>query len=197
MKKIFLAVLFINLGIFSGFAQVGSGPVQWGVKGGVNFANITGDDLDDVQSKTDFHAGLLTEIPVNERFSVQPELLYSRQGFKVADNEYGKAKYNIQYIQVPVLLKAYLLRGLNIHAGPQIGFNVHEDFEYDTRWGSGSEDTSDSKIKDIDFDIAAGLGYKFDGGLFVYFRYNYGITKLLDDFDAHNAVFQIGAGIML
>lgn len=56
--------------------------IRFGVKGGVNFATVTGDDFDSPDSRTSFHVGLLGEFPVTEMFSVQAEALYSGQGFE-------------------------------------------------------------------------------------------------------------------
>src|SRR5699024_12253196 len=68
-------------------------------------------------------------------------------------------------------------------------------FPYTTLFRS-SIDTSDSDVKDLDFGVAAGLGYKFDNGFYLQARYNYGITKIIEDADVHNSVFQAGIGIV-
>lgn len=196
MKKLILTSIILLFGVCYMNAQINSDEVQWGAKAGANFSSVTGDDVKKAKSIVDFNIGLLAEVPLSEQISLQPEVLYSRQGFKISENDFGKATYNLDYIQVPVLVKVYLAEGLNIHAGPQIGFNIHEDMDIETDWGDVNIDTEDSDVKDISFDVAAGLEYKFDGGFFVNARYNYGITKLADDFDAHNSVFQIGGGFM-
>ena len=48
----------------------------FGVKAGLNLASIGGDDAGDAKTRSSFHIGGLVEIPVSEKFSVQPELLY-------------------------------------------------------------------------------------------------------------------------
>ena len=81
MKKILLAaVLFIatTTAIQAQFIQIG-------VKGGVNFANQTGgSDFEgisvDKEGITSYHAGLVAELKLLEKFSIQPELLYTTQG---------------------------------------------------------------------------------------------------------------------
>jgi len=196
MNKLILVSVFVIGSVFSMNAQADSGIAQVGLKGGANFATVMGDDFDSPDSRVGFYAGLMAEIPFSERFSVQPELLYSQQGFKINESEWGDAKYRINYIQIPILAKVYLVKGLNIQVGPQLGFNVHEDIHFDTDMGDGSIDTSDSDVKDLDFGVAAGLGYKFDNGFYLQARYNYGITKIIEDADVHNSVFQAGIGFM-
>lgn len=196
MKKfVFTSVLFLA-GIITLQAQADSDMVQWGVKAGANFSSVTGDDINSSDGRTGFHAGLLAEVPFSKRFSIQPELNYSQQGFKIAESGLGKAKYNLDYIQVPVFAKFFLIKGLNLQAAPQIGFNINEEFDYDTDYGSGIIDTDDSEINEIDFSLLAGLEYKFDLGVFINTRYQYGLTKLQENFDAQNSVFQVGVGYL-
>ena len=198
MKNVGLAVLFVLIGTFSTQAQNSTDLIQFGVKAGVNFATIAGDDFESPDSRTAFHAGLLAELPVNERFSLQPEILYSAQGFTANGTLAGvdyEAEYKMDYIQVPILAKLYLVNGLNLQVGPQVGFRINESVEYDTDLGDGSEDFN-SEENDIDFGVAAGLEYKFDSGFFIQGRYNYGFSEIYENTDAHNSVIQAGVGFM-
>ncbi|MFV0573581.1 MAG: hypothetical protein ACK5M1_14325 [Xanthomarina gelatinilytica] len=59
MKKL---ILITGLFIFSTtllHAQADSKAIQLGVKGGVNSTKITGDDIDDVKSRTSFNVGYM------------------------------------------------------------------------------------------------------------------------------------------
>ncbi|MFL0354495.1 porin family protein [Xanthomarina sp. GH4-25] len=211
MKKL---ILLTGLLIFSTTlmqAQADSKAVQLGVKAGVNFTKITGDDIDDVASRTSFNVGLLAEIPLTERLSFQPEVMYSGQGFDVKeidqDNVFDtddNIEYQLDYIQVPLLLKAYLIKGLSIEAGPQFGFKIHEelDFQPNSDGGDIEIDKDDSYVKDFDTSLALGAGYKFDNGFFINGRYNFGLTNIFEEntifenVDAKNAVWQFGVGFM-
>ncbi|WP_417874952.1 porin family protein [Xanthomarina gelatinilytica] len=211
MKKL---ILITGLFIFSTtllHAQADSKAIQLGVKGGVNSTKITGDDIDDVKSRTSFNVGLLAEIPITERFSLQPEVMYSGQGFDVKeidqDNIFDtneNIEYQLDYIQVPVLLKAYLVKGLSIEAGPQFGFKIHEelDFQPNNDGGDIEINEDDSYVKDFDTGLVLGTAYKFDNGFFVNGRYNMGLTNIFEDntifenVDAKNAVWQFGIGFM-
>src|SRR5690606_24203250 len=136
MKNVCIAVVIAASSLLSVSAQNTnpSQDVQFGVKGGVNFATITGDDFNDLDSRTSFNAGFVAEIPVTNRFSIQPEVFYSGQGFdireidqdNVFDNDQN-IEYQLDYIQVPVLAKLYLVDGLSIEVGPQFGFKVNEE----------------------------------------------------------------------
>lgn len=198
MKNVSLMIVFVLASVFSIQAQNSTDLIQFGVKAGVNFSTIAGDDFESPESRTAFHAGVLAELPVNERFSIQPEILYSAQGFNARGSFAGvdyEGEYQMDYIQVPILAKIYLVNGLNVQVGPQIGFRINESVEYNTDLGDGFEDFN-SEENDINLGIAAGLEYKFDSGFFIQGRYNYGFSKIYPDTDAHNSVIQAGVGFM-
>ena len=44
--------------------------------------NMTGDDAEGTDSRTSIHLGVTAEIAISDVFSIQPELLYSGQGYK-------------------------------------------------------------------------------------------------------------------
>jgi len=209
MKRIFLTIGFLTTTFFTTLAQDDSTTPQFGVKGGVNFSNIVGDDIDDLDSRTSFNAGVFMEFPITERFSFQPEVLYSGQGFTIMSNDQDNffdvdenIEYQLSYIQVPLLFKVYLVEGLNIEAGPQFGFKISEEIDSEpTNDGGDIEiDPDDSYIKDFDTNLAVGAGHKFNNGFFVNARYTYGLTNIFKDdtifenVDAKNSVWQFGLG---
>lgn len=170
---------------------------SFGIKGGVNFASITGDDFDSPDSRTSFHVGLLAEFPLTEMFSLQAEALYSGQGFESdVDGEIfggeGKVEYQLDYINVPVLAKVYILDGLSIEAGPQFGFKVNEEIDANANADDG--DLNLDEAEDFDFGVAAGVTFETPMGLFATGRYTQGFTDIVNNRDVKNSVFQIGVG---
>lgn len=173
---------------------------KFGVKGGVNFTNMTSDGFDDTNSRTGFNLGLLAEIPAGDHFSVQPEVLYATQGTEatrtVAGNTYT-GEYQLDYIQVPVLAKFYPVQGFAIEVGPSFDFLVNEKYDY-----SGTilnSETETDMASSFEFAGTAGLSYKFNNGFFLDGRYFQGFTDAFDssnwDGDAvKNNGFQLGVG---
>ncbi|NUY82060.1 PorT family protein [Flavobacterium sp. MAH-1] len=165
---------------------------SFGVKGGVNFSNVIGDDIGDTSSRTNFHVGVVGELPLADIFSLQAEVLYSGQGFKAKNPVlFGadEAVYKLDYINVPVLAKVYITKGLSIEAGPQFGFKVNEKVEVD-----GEESDELENAESFDFAVAGGLTFQTEMGLFATGRYTYGFTDVVEDADTRNQVFQIGIG---
>ncbi|MDA0176457.1 porin family protein [Mesoflavibacter profundi] len=211
MKKLILCAVALISGLTVAQAQSDSKAVQLGIKGGLNSSTISGDDIGELKSRTSFNAGLVAEIPFSERVSFQPEVFYSGQGFDIQENDQDNifdtddnVEYQLDYIQVPLLLKVYLVEGLSVEAGPQFGFKIHEeiDFEPNNDGGDIEIDSNDSNVKDLDTGIALGTAYKFDNGFFLSGRYTFGLTNIFEDgtafenVDAKNNVWQFGLGFM-
>lgn len=203
MKKF---LLFTVLTIFCLKANAQDEPskgsdITFGLKGGLNFALITGDDTDNFDGKFGFHIGGVVEFPISEKFSIQPELLYSSQGDKES-SEGMDIKYNLDYLNLPVMAKYYFSEGFSLEVGPQIGFLLSGE----VKGGGVSIDIKDL-LKDIDFGLGFGLGYKLENGLNFSSRFNVGISNIVDnsgsllgeqiDFEDstnYNNVFQLSVG---
>ena len=170
MKKLFIT-MFAILALTSISAQ----EVLFGAKAGVNFASITGEDTDDLDGITAFHFGAVVEIPVSEKFSIQPELLYSAQGAKFSEDGMD-IDLKLNYINVPVLAKFYVADGFSIEAGPQFGILLDAEVE-----GDGMSLDIKDNVTSLDIGVDFGLGYKLDNGLNFGARYNLGLTDGNDD----------------
>lgn len=184
MKKRYLLTLFIIL-LFSIDSKAQT--TQFGIKGGLNIANLIGDVNDNVKGRTSFHGGIVAEFSISDMFSIQPELLYSSQGYT-----FGNVTGTSDYINIPVMGKFYPIEGLSIEMGPQLGFLL----------GAKEKDannTVDVKevYKSVDFGLNFGASYKLDMGVNFGVRYNLGLSKILDTNNTtniKNGVFQLYIG---
>ncbi len=207
MKKSIFVIVIALFGISAMSAQE---YVMFGVKGGVNFSTFSGDGanaFNDPNGRTSFNLGLLAEIPLTDKFSVQPEVLYSGQGYDIADrNNANDIEYQLDYINIPVLAKFYVFDGLALEAGPQVGFLVNSEIDSNpSSTNNGEISLSEDQFNKVDFSAALGASYKFRGGFFVNGRYNIGLTDIYDDSfsnnvfsgaDAKHSVIQPGVGII-
>ena len=150
----------------------------YGSKGGVNFANLRGNDADGFDGMTGFHVGLLTEFYILDRVTLQPELLSSVQGAKVDGDE-----YKINYVTLPIMAEFDIDGSLSIHAGPQFSLLAGE-----------TKDVVPAEAENFDFGIAAGLEYEIVGGLFIQGRYVWGQKQVFEDADVKNSVIQLSLG---
>ncbi|WP_460615145.1 porin family protein [Hymenobacter seoulensis] len=167
MKKLLLSALAV-----ASLANVAAAQnVRFGVKAGASLTNLEGDNAGLNGNKFGFHGGLLTNIGINDAFSVQPELLYSQKGSKYTVN--GNDVINrFNYVDLPVMFRVNA-GGLFFEAGPQLGFLASAKREI----GSTSVDIKDG-YNTIDFGYAAGLGYQLSSGPGIGLRYNGGLTNI-------------------
>lgn len=196
MKKLILAVMLVFAAVTNSSAQI----LKFGVKGGVNFANLNGgtEGIDyDFKNKTGFYAGAVAEIKILPNFSLQPEAMFSSQG--AASDVEGIDDFNLDYISVPVMAKFYLITDrLSIEAGPQFSFLIDDSDAVFNEVISDemSERVEGQKPKSFDFAIAGGASLNIAGGLFAQARYTIGLTEISKNAEAKNAVFQLGLGYM-
>ncbi|MFK7781514.1 porin family protein [Psychroserpens sp.] len=183
MKKLVLVTVITVLGL----SNVNAQDIKFGAKAGLNFAFITGDNSEDFDPNTDFHFGLLAEIPISEKFSFQPELIYSGQGYDTNIDSEGIIALN--YLNIPLISKYYVTKRWSLEAGPQMGFLLSTK--------GGTEDYKDH-FKTTDFGVSFGVGYKLDNGLNFSARYNLGLSNI-NNVDGvsdknRNGVFQLSIG---
>lgn len=199
MKKICLLFVILCIG-FTANAQ----KISFGFKGGLNSSWVTGDSSDGVSPRIGVHLGVMSEFSLSEKFSIQPELIYSQQGaqqdvaftldgFTLQEEEL-KARHN--YLNLPILAKYYITENFSIEAGPQIGFLLSAEQE-----GSGVEVDAKEALKSIDFAASLGVSYKLNNGLNFSARYNAGLSDVNDvegvTDENFNGVLQLSIGYFL
>ena len=196
MKKTIILFIAIGLGAIA-HAQKSKQDegVKIGIKGGLNIANVYG-DINDNAIRTSVVLGLFGEFTITDRFSIQPELLYSGQGFS-DQNPVGFSRVKLDYLLLPIMAKIYLHQNdLSLEFGPQVGFLV-----------SGKEKTNEANetienVSKVDFGVNVGLGYELKSNVYFQGRYNLGITNLNSDSSTSgatkysNAVIQISVGYL-
>jgi hypothetical protein len=167
MKKLgTLIITIFLLGLSTSFAQF-----KFGVKGGVNFANVNGFNTTYIQAAeniTRFHGGIMTEIKLPV-LGVQADLLYSAKGSTLTDAFDGSVSdFKSNYIDIPIVLKLYILKILNLHVGPQFEFLLSAD--------NGGVDVKDQfKSSHMSGVVGAGLELSF---LYAALRYNFGLSTI-------------------
>ncbi len=199
MKKLLLFIAVVALT----FSTAQSQEIRLGAKAGLNVASLGGDSyyggVGSLDSRISFHLGALAlaEIPLSEKFALQPEILYSSEG---SDYSWALGDNNIKldYIRVPVLAKYYIIEGLSAELGPSFGVLVSADDRFDG-------DAKD-RYKSFDAAIAVGATYRLDMGVFFSLRYNKGLLNVNEDYvyddyrytnKNQSNVFQVSAGYFL
>ena len=196
MKKIFMMAV-MAVAALSANAQNEKGQFTLMPKAGINISTITGDVLYDKKSKVGFVGGVEAEYGIAKNFGLAAGVLYSMEGAKAkvgkaANNAIGMAlvdgKYNLSYINIPILAQFYPVKGLAIKAGLQPAFKVSAKVKVD------SESAKLEDVKGFNLSIPVGLSYEY-ANVVLDARYNIGLTKLVKDADqGRNSTFAITLG---
>jgi hypothetical protein len=153
-----------------------------GVKGGVNFSNLFVNDVQDENLKAGLNLGLFAKFPVTRGLSVQPELLYSSKGSTITYNNLlgtGKYRFNLNYIELPVLAVINVARNFNLHVGPYVSYLASANIKKKVDNGENPEIASfkEEDFNRIDYGLAGGIGFdvqNFTLGA----RYTYGLNEV-------------------
>ena len=183
MKKITIALLCMIMAIGVAMAQK---TFTFGPKVGVDYTHYWGKDVGH-DGQLNYQAGVFMEYRFNDKFSIAPEVVFAAQGGKYKWIDSGRydievsSTDHVNYINVPVMLKFYVIPSLSIDFGPQVGFNVYSK-ETD-KWkfeGNEFKETYDLKdgTKTVDFGVGLGLTYNISEDVFVQGRYTMGMTKV-------------------
>jgi hypothetical protein len=151
-----------------------------GIKGGVNFSNLYVNDVSDENARVGFHAGVYGQLFASDAFAIQPEVLYSTKGSRVMRNTGiidQETKFNLNYLDIPVLAVFKLGEAAEIHAGAYwsylLGANIDQDGDLSNDFRTVDRDNFD----DWDYGLVGGIGFNL-GGVQLGARYNYGLNTI-------------------
>jgi len=195
MKKFLMAIVAVLFAAPS-FAQYSSGgfslsesTVYYGVRMGLNVANISG-DYTDMGSKAGFNFGAVLGLRVSQTTPIFLEsgVYYTERGAKE-----GSAKVGLTYLEVPLLIKYGIQATDEIavlpYVGPAFGFGVAGKIK------PGNASSYDVFNRpDVGFKIGCGAEYNM---LYLELGYQIGMANILDsDNDtAHGNAFFVNFGV--
>ena len=198
MKKIILSVAAV---FAFGFAN--AQDVKYGVKGGLNLStlNFDGDGAPSSNTLASINIGGFVEVKISDKFSIQPELVYSKQGNKMNFESEGARlnSFKLDYINIPVMAKYYVAQDFSIEMGPQIGFLTSAKVN-GTSSGTTVEVDAKQFFKSVDFGVNLGASYDLTKKVSLGVRYNLGLANIgSDEFVSDgekisNSVFSINLG---
>ncbi len=160
MKKKFVLIaagLCLMLGITSNSVA----QIKLGAIGGVNFNDLSGDDVDSEDMSIGYHLGGF--INIGNTLMIEPQVLYSRKGSDHLD---------LDYLEIPIWVRYQFDGGLNFQAGPFMAVLLGDN-------SSGDEITD---YKSTDWGMGVGLGYQLEGGLGIAVNWNQGLSSIGEDY---------------
>lgn len=188
MKKLLLAIVAFMF-MSTAYAQT---EITVGPKFGWNITNVS--NVSASKNKMSINLGGFAEFKFNDFFALQPELLYSRQGYRLKSDG-AKTKVRVNYLNIPVLAKLYVLDGLSVDLGPQLGFALNAKSK--SKSGGTTVKHKITNVNTCDVSFAIGASYEFEEFM-MSARYNIGLTNVWDKDvvgeNNKNHVFQLSVG---
>ncbi len=199
MKKLFCSILLVL------FVQIINAQT-WGIKGGINFAEVSfsgGDEMFSPSHITGFHVGPVADFKLIDKLHFNPGLLYSLKGYKESYTEENLTE-KINCLVLPLNLSYRfpinpVVNKLDVfaQAGPYLSYALSGKSTYNGETTNIDFDKENMKRFDFGVDLGAGVQY---GPVVVSLNYELGLTNLSKDGElsgkVKNKVFQISAAIM-
>ncbi|MBT9393198.1 PorT family protein [Hymenobacter sp. NST-14] len=181
----------------------------FGIKGGFTASHFRGDDKKNYSEEgvyNTFHAGVYAQYGFSDKFSIQPEVLYSRQGFagnNGTTTATGAYDTRLDYVQVPVLLVYNFLDNVSLHVGPQVSLLTKVVENGQERKIANDNNAYNYAYSSLDYGLAAGLEARV-GPARIGGRYVAGFNDIIKDpktvaadaiTNIKNGAFQVYVGI--
>ena len=201
MKKIVIALVCMVMATGAVMAQK---QFTFGPKIGVDYTHFWGKDAQH-DGLFNYQAGLFLEYRFTNKISIAPEVVFAAQGGKhdyktgggVGVKPYNpmlkmgpgpgaelRVTNNVNYVNIPVMFKYYIIPALSVDLGPQLGINVYSKrTEKSITSGNDYKKTDDVKEYTNTIDVGIGLGFTYNitEDVFVQGRYTMGMTKVYKD----------------
>ena len=149
---------------------------QIGLKGGINFANITKVSSINSSSNTGYAFGLFLAPKPKGLFGYHSEIDFSRQGYNF-DSNTNSGNVNLDYLLLPQLSTINITRFVQIQLGAQVAFLINAKAT-ESNTGSGNYDKLISYYNRVDYGLAGGLEIHPFKGLLVGGRYNLSLGNM-------------------
>ena len=206
MKKILLS-LFTVLFAAPSFAQYSSGgfsldqsTIYYGIRLGMNIANLSG-DAPDLGSKVGLNLGGTVGLRLSD---TTPVFLESGLYFTSFGASKDKNSITLNYLELPILIKYGVQVNDDIALLPFIGPTFRYGI-FGGKWktsGAGKVDSfGDNKFKRADMGIKLGCGAEYNK-LYLELGYQFGISNIADwelenhdDASAHNGALFLNLGV--
>ncbi len=142
-----------------------------------------------LSSRSSAYVGLTLEHKLSKKTAIQGDFTIAGLGGEIPYYT-GRMDVRLTTILIPVSFKFYITDSFAALGGYNLGFITKEVGEYNQEKGKIED------IKTFNSGPHLGLEYSFTNNIFAEFRYNWGLSKLIDESGVNmkNNFFQIGVG---
>lgn len=184
LRNLSLLVSAVAISVVS-FTDAQAQYARAGIKGGLNLSNLYVDEAEDDNARIGWHAGFYGQLFASEAFAIQPEVNFSTKGTGVtridATSARYESKFNLQYIDIPVLAVFKLGEFAEIHAGAYWAYLLGAEIKNNNNDPDNEFTTIDrDNFDDWDYGLVGGIGFNLGESTQLGLRYNYGLNEIAD-----------------
>jgi len=152
----------------------------FGVKGGVNFANVRGTSSISTSNTSGFMGGVFLSPPSSGIMSYRTEVIYSKQGYNFA-TQTNTGVVNLDYIILPQLMAFNITKFVQIQVGGQMAFLLNA--KTDTTKDNSTNPTSGMMdlYNKFDYGFAGGIEIHPFKGMLIGARLNVSMGNIYKD----------------
>lgn len=145
---------------------------QFGVKAGLNFANVTKASSINNSNKSGFMVGVFLAPPSKGLLSYGTELDFSQQGYNYKTNT-NTGSVTLNYLVMPHLMKIHITKLLQLEVGGQVAYLLNAKADSNKSASSNNPYAAiENYYNRFDYGAAAGVEIHPIMGLLVGARYN-------------------------
>ncbi|WP_264524201.1 PorT family protein [Flavobacterium sp. N502536] len=196
MKKTYTICLILLFTMRMSAQQEG---ITFGISAGTNWSLLKGRDLDSLSTNgaskglNGLTIGITLDNKISQYFGLKHELFYSRKqtALQIADTINGgfTSKLKHQYVDLFPVSPAFYYKGLQVYAGPYLGFLLNASVQRKDADGNLYTDTafygtgkaSHGYSQKMDAGFVTGLTYEFPNGFTLGARYLRGFVPLIEN----------------
>ena len=151
------------------------------IKAGANFSLYTS-EVAKWEGNVSYNIGIGYEIPLTEKFYIQPELNYFRLNADAGKKEIWRDQQitigdelKLSVIAIPLIFKYKFYENFEIELGPQLDYisNVSR-----SRNDGVDKEKPERRVKDFGYGITGGLSYNITKKIGANIRYHYGLSEM-------------------
>jgi hypothetical protein len=178
LKKEIMLILIMSVLTF--FQLRAQDDFSIGPRVGLNFSNVS--NVDESKSLTGLALGLTSTYSINETSGLTVDLLYSKEGYKLNDDE-----FKVAYFQIPILFDVFFGE-LGSAFRPKVYAGVTPGFLLNAK--QNDTELEKDNFNSVNFALTGGLGFNARMGSRIWL--NTDLRAYLGLNDVRDKEFQIG-----
>jgi hypothetical protein len=151
--------------------------IGFGLRAGLNFANVTNASAINASSRVGFNAGIFLA-PSSKILGSKTELIYSRRGYNYSSDT-TNGSVNLDYIALAQLMAIHITRYFEIDIGGQTAYLLHAKVDSNKQVvGNAQVNSLLSYYNRFDYGFGGGVEIHPIAGLLIGGRYNISLSNL-------------------